>query len=103
MTKTELIQALSTKHHKAQAQYAETVNEVLAEVSEQLARGESICLTGFGTFRIKDIAEVQIQDLRSGERRLIPAHRRVHFHAGDVLKRSVWNRRRGRPASNDTI
>lgn len=89
MTKTEFVRTLAKKHHRSEAHYTQALNDMLAELTQQLAHGKSVPLTGFGTFQLSQRNAATIRNVRGGAALAVPAHRRVHFRVGDVLKRAV--------------
>lgn len=89
MTKTEFTATLAKKNRRPQSHYTDVLDDILLELTEQLVAGQSIRLTGFGTFRTTLKKERTQRDIRTGNTITIPTHRSVYFQAGEVLKRSV--------------
>lgn len=54
-------------------------NVVLQTIAHALWRGEEATLTGFGTFKVADMAERQGRNPRTGEAITIPSHKAVRF------------------------
>ena len=54
VTKSELVTAVAEKHHLVRRDAEVIVNELLAALTEALARGDRIELRGFGMFTVKD-------------------------------------------------
>lgn len=94
LTKTNLIATLARKNRRSQTYYAETLGEILDECSTQLAAGNSIRLTGFGTLRVQTKAARTQRHIKTGEQITIPAHKSVHFKIGEVLKASIQGKKR---------
>jgi DNA-binding protein HU-beta len=65
------------------------VNAVFEAMSKALAGGEKISISGFGTFEVRERAERQGTNPRTGERMTIEATRSVAFKQGKALKESL--------------
>ena len=89
MNKTEFIAAVAAKTDITQAEAARAVDAVLATVSETLARGEDIRLTGFGSFEVVEQAARVGRNPRTGAEITIPASKTPKFRAGASLKATV--------------
>ena len=89
MNRSELITAVSdaTGLHRADA--ARAVSAVLGTISGRLATGESVALTGFGTFERTDLAARTGRNPRTGDALQIPARKGVRFRPGRPLKETV--------------
>lgn len=89
MTKTQLIDSVAEKAGLTGKQAGEAVNAVLNTIQESLAGGESVTITGFGTFEVRE--RQAREGVRPGttERIQIPASKYPAFKAGKGLKDSV--------------
>lgn len=87
--KTELTQQVAEQAalNKAQAQRA--VDAVLNSISDALAKGEEVRLTGFGNFRVTNTAARTGRNPRTGEQIQIAAGKRPAFSPGSRLKQAV--------------
>lgn len=65
------------------------VDEALELITETLAKGESVTLTGFGTFEIRQRSERMGTNPTTKERMLIPAKKAPAWAASEVVKRAV--------------
>ncbi len=65
------------------------VTAVFEAMSERLAAGERLQLSGFGTFEIRERAERQGTNPRTREKVTIPASKAVGFRAASQLKQRV--------------
>ncbi len=65
------------------------VTAVLEAMSERLAAGERLQLSGFGTFEVRERAERQGTNPRTREKVIIPASKAVGFRAASQLKQRV--------------
>jgi DNA-binding protein HU-beta len=89
MTKSELIENVAATAGLNKKQAGEAVNAVLNTIQESLAKGESVTITGFGTFEVRE--RQAREGVRPGttERIQIPASKYPAFKAGKTLKDSV--------------
>lgn len=89
MNKTDFTAAIAAKAGISQAEAGRAVDAVLATVTETLARGEDIRLTGFGNFEVVEQAARTGRNPRTGEEIAIPATKTPKFRAGAALKAAV--------------
>lgn len=89
MTKADLIAKVAeqTGFTKKDAEMA--VAAVFGTITEELAKGEKVSLTGFGTFEVKERAERMGHNPRNGEAMKIAASKAPVFKAGKALKEAV--------------
>ncbi|NMA05066.1 MAG: HU family DNA-binding protein [Acholeplasmataceae bacterium] len=89
MNKTELI-AVVAERAEITKKEAELVLQALVDtVSETLATGEKVVITGFGTFEVRDRVARKGRDPRTGVVIDIPAQKTPAFRAGKGLKDAV--------------
>ena len=69
------------------------VSAVVDAQMEALAEHGELTMRGFGTFRVREIAESRARNPATGEAIAVPAHKRVRFKAGKVLRDIVAGRR----------
>lgn len=97
MTKAELIdritENLRTGKHERYSACKADVEAVYEEIvrfwTEQLAQGESLRITGLGTFRVIEKMEHECANPRTGERMTVPACKTVKFTATKSLKEAL--------------
>ena len=89
MNKPELASAIATSADITKEKAGEVINALLDEVTDCMTRGESIALIGFGSFTVRDRAERQGKNPKTGEAITIPASKTVGFKAGKALKEAV--------------
>ena len=90
MTKAELVESIRGKAAfttKAQAEKA--LDATIAALSAALGGGESITLTGFGSFKLVKRAARKGRNPRTGQEIKIPASNVVKFTPGKALKSKV--------------
>ena len=92
MNKAELIEALASKTGLTPKDAREAVEGIFDTepgtgiVTEQLAGGSKVTISGFGTFEIRARKPRQGRNPRTGEVLSIPASRAPVFKAGKPLK-----------------
>ncbi len=69
------------------------VSVVLDAQMRTLAEHGELTLRGFGTFRVREIAESRARNPATGDTVVVPAHKRVRFRAGKVFRDIVAGRR----------
>ena len=89
MTKADLINNVADKANLTKKDADMVVNAVIASITESLANGEKVAITGFGTFEVKERAERMGHNPRNGEAMKIPASKAPVFKAGKALKEAV--------------
>lgn len=89
MNKKSAIEAVKTVVTGITMKDAEkAVNTTLQAVANALARGEEVQLSGFGVFKVVDVAERQGYNPSTGGTITIPAHKAVRFKAyKDLLEK----------------
>jgi len=88
MTKEALIEAVA-KVCDSKAQAARAVDAMIDAISQALAAGKKITLTGFGTFMVSQRAARTGRNPKTGETISIPAMKVPRFKAGKALKDAV--------------
>ncbi len=68
---------------------AELVDTLVEAISERLAAGEPVGISGFGSFSVRDKSERTGRNPRTGEEAPIAARRVVTFRASEKLKKHV--------------
>ena len=89
MNKAELIDTVSDTANLNKAESGRAVNAVINAIEQTLAKGDSVALTGFGTFAVKARAERQGRNPQTGEAITIEAAKIPSFKPGKVLKECV--------------
>lgn len=86
MNKTEFVEAVAKEAKASKAAANEMVNAVVAVVTKALKKGESVQITGFGTFEVAKRAARKGRNPATGKEIKIPASKAPKFKAGAVLK-----------------
>ncbi len=89
MNKTELITLVAMKADVTQKLAAEVINAFTDTITETLANGEKVVVTGFGTFEVRTRVERKGKNPRTGEVITVPEQKTPAFRAGKLLKQSV--------------
>lgn len=89
MTRKDLINAMAGASHLKKSQAAKCLDIMLSAVANALAKGESISLSGFGSFQPKSYPAKIARNPRTGERVDVPAKRVVKFRPGRPLNDSL--------------
>ncbi len=86
MNRNELVEAVSERTGLAKSDAAQAVEAVLAAITEAMRSGDTVTLSGFGSFVAKSRAARTGRNPRTGEAIAIPASRAPAFKAGKGLK-----------------
>lgn len=89
MRKPELAAAIAEQADLTKEKSSEIINIITDEISKALSQGDSVSLIGFGTFEVRNRAERQGKNPRTGEPLTIPAAKVPAFKAGKGLKDKV--------------
>jgi DNA-binding protein HU-beta len=89
MNKGEFVEALADRLDVPRAQAERAVAGVLEIISEQLAKGEKVTFTGFGSFEVSQRASRTGRNPRTGDTIKIAASNVPKFSAGATLKALV--------------
>lgn len=89
MNKTEYIAAVAGAADISKAQASAVVEACIAVITKALKKGESVQITGFGTFEVAKRAARQGRNPATGQQIKIPASKAPKFKAGAVLKAAI--------------
>ena len=89
MNKNELIEAVAAKTGSTKADANRAVTALTEIISDALTKGDSLSLTGFGTFEVRDRGERTGRNPRTGEEVKIKAAKVPAFKPGATLKAAV--------------
>lgn len=89
MNKNELISGVAGSTGLSKADASNAVDAVMDAISNALASGEEVRMTGFGTFSTANRAASTGRNPRTGEAIKIAASTRPKFKAGKALKDAV--------------
>ena len=86
VTRADLCEVVYQKIGLSRTESAALVESVLTEVSDTLARGETVKLSSFGSFLIRDKGQRIGRNPKTGEPLQIKAAKTPKFRAGKALK-----------------
>ena len=89
MNKLELIEAVVAKAGLSKKDAEVAVNVALAEIKEAVKKGETVKLTGFGTFAVKTRKARKGTNPRTGAEIKIAAAKSVGFRPAKDFKNSL--------------
>ena len=83
-TKSDLINALSTKHQTTKVLADLTVNTVLDSIAQSLQEGNRVEIRGFGTFEMRKYDAYQGRNPQTGQKIQVAAKKLPFFKAGKL-------------------
>lgn len=89
MNKNELISRVAEVNETTKKAAGEQVEAILAVITEALAAGDEVSLTGFGKFSVTERAAREGRNPATGETIQIAASKSPKFKAAKALKDSV--------------
>jgi len=95
MIKYDLVRGVQEKAGLSHTEATKAVDQAISIMKETLADGETVKLTGFGTFLVRKRAERKGRNLTTGEEIPVQAKWKVTFKACDDLKAMVNNDKGG--------
>ena len=95
LTKAELAELLFERLGLNKRESKDMVEAFFEEIRGALERGESVKLSGFGNFQLRDKPQRPGRNPKTGEEIPISARRVVTFHASQKLKAMVEKARHG--------
>ncbi|NCC70415.1 HU family DNA-binding protein [bacterium] len=89
MNKSELVAAIASDANLSKKSAEEALNSFMSNVKSSLKKGDSVVLTGFGTFSVSKRAARNGRNPQTGATIKIPACKVPKFKAGKGLKEVV--------------
>lgn len=89
MKKEELVAFVSEKADVTKKLAGEAISAVLEGIASALEKGDSISLTGFGSFKVAGRAAREGRNPSTGEKIQIAASRVIKFTPGATLKERI--------------
>lgn len=89
MQKTDFIKAVAEKAGVSQKETKLVVDSALDVITDALAKGEKVTLTGFGTFEVRSRQAREGVNPQTREKINIPATKTPGFSASSTLKDAV--------------
>ena len=86
MTKAQLIEKVAQGGEMTKKQAAVAVDAILEAIENALIEGESVQLSGLGSFHVKEVPAHVARNPRTNETVEAPASRKVTFSVSKTLK-----------------
>lgn len=96
MYRTDLVRQVARKTGLSQRHVAAVLRAGQEAIQQALAGGETVTLTGLGTFYTRQQPAGTVRHIQTGKSTRIPAHRVAAFRVGAVLRRAVRGQHRRR-------
>ncbi len=89
LTRADLAEAINRKMGLSRAESLGLVESILGHMSDALANGENVKISGFGTFLLRDKAQRIGRNPKTGVEVPITPRRVMTFRASQLLKERV--------------
>lgn len=89
INKIELIEAIAEKLGATKSQTEAGFNALIECISKELSKGNSVAITGFGTFKVSHRKARKGVNPQTGKEISIPASKTVSYKAGKTIKEAV--------------
>ena len=89
MNKNDLVKKTAEKANITNREAKKIVEATINSIGESLARGESVSIKGFGTFKIKERSLKRIRHLHTKEMITVPSARVPAFKPGKKMKDNI--------------
>ena len=92
LTRAEIAEAINRRLGLSRSESLAMVESILSHMSDALARGENLKISGFGTFLLRDKAQRIGRNPKTGVEVPITPRRVLTFRASQMLKDRVAGR-----------
>ena len=89
MNKNELVEAIALSTEITKTDVDKVVTSLTEVITDELEKGDSVSLKGFGTFEVRSRSERTGRNQRTGETLVIPASKVPAFKVSSALKKAV--------------
>jgi DNA-binding protein HU-beta len=89
MTKDDLCKIVAQKTKISERDVETVLNQVIASVKKEVAKGETVHLRGFGSFSSKTRAEKKGRDISRNKEVIIPEHKVPYFKVSKEFKNQI--------------
>lgn len=96
LTRMDLAEAVHEEVGLSRNESADLVEAVLQEISDALVAGESVKISSFGTFSLREKSERVGRNPKTGEEVPISPRRVLSFRASHLMKERVSEGNKGR-------
>ena len=91
LTKADIVSAVQARMGFSRRITADVVDDLLEIIKETLEKGESVKVSGFGNFEVRDKKPRRGRNPQSGETITISARRVLSFKPSQVLRQALKN------------
>lgn len=91
MNKNELVEAIALSTEITKTDVDKVVTSLAEVITDELGKGGSVSLKGFGTFEVRNRSERTGRNPRTGETLVIPASKVPAFKVSSALKKQLIN------------
>lgn len=91
LTRADLAETINRKMGLSRAESLEMVEDILDQMSEAMAKGENVKISGFGSFVLRDKRQRIGRNPKTGVEVPITPRRVMTFRASQLLKEHVAN------------
>lgn len=91
LTRADLVETINRKMGLSRAESLDMVEEILDQMSDAMARGQNVKISGFGSFILRDKRERVGRNPKTGIEVPITPRRVMTFRASQLLKEHVAN------------
>lgn len=102
VSKDELIHQVAAKAGVNLNETNKVIDAFTQVVRDDIARGQEVRLMGFGTWKLRPIAERKVTSIRGGTTMTLPAHQRVGFSVGAVLAQAAEGKTKATARSKES-
>ena len=89
MNKNELVETIALSTEITKTDVDKVVTSLTEVITDELEKGDSVSLKGFGTFEVRSRSERTGRNPRTGETLVIPASKVPAFKVSSALKKAV--------------
>ena len=89
VTKKVLVNKLVSAHNFAEEEAKVIVNEFFKSIVDVVSTGEELCLTGFGSFSVREKNASQGRNPTTGEEYVINERKVVNFRSSAILRDKI--------------
>ena len=89
MNKNELVEAIALSTEITKTDVDKVVTALTEVIAEELEKGDSVSLKGFGIFEVRNRSERTGRNPRTGETLVIPASKVPAFKVSSAIKKAV--------------
>lgn len=91
LTRADLAETINRKMGLSRAESLEVLEAILEKMSDSLAKGENVKISGFGSFVLRDKKERVGRNPKTGVEVPITPRRVMTFRASQLLKERIAN------------